>query len=142
MNRKKITLVIVGAGVVLIAIVALQLNWINTAITVKEQDFNSEIRKVFSGVMKDIGRYEQSCMQDRYLNSSFNPNITFDTSGVYKGGYVARYRSGQLTISFKNNLDLNTSNPFLNPVFDNQEKTIRYIDSLIRYRLAENNLRI
>ena len=142
MNRKKITLVIVGAGVVLIAIVALQLNWIKTAITVKEQDFNSEIRKVFSGVMKDIGRYEQSCMQDRYLNSSFNPNITFDTSGVYKGGYVARYRNGQLTISFKNNLDLNTSNPFLNPVFDNQEKTIRYIDSLIRYRLAENNLRI
>jgi len=142
MNRTKITIVIVGASVVLIAIVALQLNWIKTAIKVKEQDFNSEIRKVFSGVMKEVGYYEQSCMQDRYLNSyqGVNPSSSFDTSGVYHGQYTTKYRNGQLQINYSNSNLL--GNPFLNPVFDNNKKTTNYIDSVIRYQLAKNNLKI
>ena len=142
MNRKKITIVIVGTSVVLIAIVALQLNWIKTAITVKEQDFNSEIRKVFSGVMKEVGYYEQSCMQDRYLNTyqGINPSTTFDTSGVYHGHYTTKYRNGQLHINYSNSKMM--SNPFFNPVFDDKEKTTNYIDSVIRYQLVKNNLKI
>lgn len=142
MNKRKISIVIVGASIVLIAIVALQLNWIKTAITVKEQDFNSEIRKVFSSVMKEVGYYEQSCMQTRYLSAyqGTNPSINFDTSGVYHGNYTTKYRNGQLQIN--SSKSFLTSNPFLNPVFDYKNKTNDYIDSLIRYQLAKNNLKI
>jgi len=142
MNKRKISIVIIGASIVLIAIVGLQLNWIKNAIRVKEQDFNSEIRKVFSEVMKEVGFFEQSCMQKRYLHEyqGINPSTIFDTSGVYHGNYTTRYRNGRLQISFNNSK--NNSNLFLNPVFDNQAKTVDYIDSVIRYQLVNNNLKI
>ncbi len=143
MNKRKITFVIVGAGIVLIAIVVLQLNWIKTAVTVKEQDFNSEIRKVFSSVMQNIDFYEKERMQDRYLSDylPMKSGKRLDSSGIYQRSYVAKYRNGQIQINV-GGMNLNTPNPFLNPVFDNRAKTVRFIDSLIRYRLAANNLKI
>jgi two-component system, OmpR family, phosphate regulon sensor histidine kinase PhoR len=139
MNKKKLSLVIIGAGLVLIAIVALQLNWIKTAILLKEQDFNSETRRVFTGVMKELGYYEQNCMQFRYM-SEFN-NQSDDTSGVYRGSIVTQYTNGQLQLNYSNKGG-SIDNPFLNPIFDKKENTFQFIDSVIRYTLAENNLKI
>lgn len=138
MNKRRLSLVIIGASVILIAIVALQLNWIKTAVTLKEQDFNDETRKVFSSVMKELGYYEQSCLQHRYLTDFYSNN---DTSGVYKGSMMTRYSNGKLQMRYSRSLGT-TKNPFLNPIFDQPEKSIHYIDSVIRYKLAENNLRI
>lgn len=143
MNKRKITFVIIAASIVLIAIVALQLNWIKTAVQLKEQDFSNDTRKVFSGVMKELGYYEQACMQQRYLND-FHGSAkagSFDTSGVYHGTIVSKYRNGQLQLNYSNNIS-SIDNPFLNPIYDNPEKSIDYIDSVIRYQLMENNLRI
>lgn len=143
MNKKRLTLVIIGASVVLIAIIALQLNWIKTAIQLKEQDFSDETRKVFSSVMKEIGYYEQQCMQNRYLNDfrGRTRGGALDSSSVYHGNIVSKYRNGQLHINYSNSSGL-VENPFINPIYDKPDLSVAYIDSVIRYRLAENNLKI
>lgn len=142
MNKKRITLVIIAASVVLISIVGLQLNWIKNAIYVKEQDFNSQIRAVFSSVVKQVGYYEQECMQERYINryKGLHPSLTHDTVGNNGGTYISKYRNGQLQLTYGNQ-NLN-ENPFVNPIFDNPEKTRHRIDSIIRYKLAQNNLKV
>ncbi len=141
MNKKRISFVIIGASVVLIAIIALQLNWIKTSVQLKEQDFNDETRKVFSGIIKEIGYYEQMCIQKRYLNDLYSSNSQEDTSGNRPRTMVTRFQNGQFQLSYTNG-NGSIENPFLNPLYDQPEITYQFIDSLIRYQFASNNLRI
>jgi two-component system phosphate regulon sensor histidine kinase PhoR len=142
MNRKRLSFVIVAASIILVAIVAFQLNWIKTAVTLKEQDFNNEIRKVFSGVMKDLGYYEQQSLQKRYLSlQQGSRGYRGDSSSTYKGNMITQFRNGQLQTSPSPSMG-SIKNPFLNPVYDNPESSLEQIDSIIRYKLAENNLKI
>ncbi|MBN2747588.1 MAG: HAMP domain-containing histidine kinase [Bacteroidales bacterium] len=141
MNKKRISFVIIGASVVLIAIIVLQLNWIKTAVLLKEQDFNDETRKVFSGIIKEIGYYEQICIQQRYLSDLSSNNSKGDTSSNRPRTMITQFQNGQFVLSYSGN-GSNIENPFLNPLYDNPEKTYQFIDSLIRYQFASNNLRI
>jgi len=142
MNRKKITIVIIAASIILISIIFLQLNWIKTSIQFKEQDFNSEIRKVFSEVAKQVGYYEQERMQKRYINSFLGlSGSPLDSLNANHGNYMTKYRNGQLNISYNRN-GLMQDNPFINPIFDNPEESKNFIDSVIRLQLLRNNLKI
>ncbi len=128
MSKNKIIIVSLFAAVLLMGMVALQLNWIKSAVLIKEKDFNNEIQHVFTSVMTKVNHYEQKCMQQRMMKLIKEQNA----GGQNNIGRVFGMNSGVIRIE----------SDILNSIFDNKKTAYHSIDTLIKNELSKNNIKL
>lgn len=127
MSKKKIIIVTLFAAILLMGMVALQLNWIKSAMLIKEKDFNNEVQNVFNTVMTKVNHHEQKCMQQRMVKLMREQN-----TGNQNVGRVFGMNSGVIHIE----------TDIVNSIFDDKKTSYISIDTIIKNELKKRNIKL
>ena len=143
MNQQRIILLSSLAGIVLIGLVYLQLNWVKSALLIKEAAFSNEMHRVFVDVLKKINHLENELRKEQIVNyfaKTNNSTITKAPNQVQE----AVYQHGNMQVTFKTNLPGTSQVPsFLHsPLYEKPDFACKMIDSIIKTELKQNNIEI
>ncbi|MCK5857409.1 MAG: HAMP domain-containing histidine kinase [Bacteroidales bacterium] len=143
MDKKKIILISMAMGLVLIGLVTMQLFWLKSAMQIKESAFNENIQRIFTEVVEDISILENESSKNRVLNILGQRPIIPKEKMHNKGGVAISYfkYNGKKYAFSKQILTAFTPHGvFDNSLFDNPAWAYRYIDSLISKKLKKNSI--
>jgi two-component system phosphate regulon sensor histidine kinase PhoR len=145
MNRRRIILISLAMGLVMIGLVTMQLFWLKSAMQIKEAAFNENIQRIFTEVVDKISNFETEANKNRVLNMLGQRPIIPKEEIQIQGGFASKHFicKGK-RIAFKKQI-LTAFTPlgvFDNALFDNPAWAYQKIDALIKRKLTKNNIYI